>query len=93
MKQLQIAHLAKGKMFGNHNLENDFNIERKAGDNAESQEEEPYSIFTQNPAELFFIERLIFAQCIESADIHEYTKLKAELPNDKELRKKLIQAI
>ena len=90
VKQLQIAHLAKGKMFGDHNLENDFKIERKAGDNAECQEFEPYSIYTQNPAELFFIERLIFAQCIEPSDIHEYTKLKPELPGDQELRKKFI---
>ena len=93
MKQLQIAHLAKGKMFGDHNLENDFKIERRAGDNAECHEYEPYSIYTQNPAELFYIERLIFAQCIEPSDIHEYAKLKAELPNDKELRRKFIQAI
>ena len=80
-------------MFGDHSLENDFTIDRRAGDNAECHEREPYSIYTQNPAELFYIERLIFAQCIEPSDIKEYTKLKQEFPNDKDLRKKFIQAI
>ena len=80
-------------MFGDHNLESDFAIERKAGDNAECGEFEPYSIYTQNPAELFYIERLIFAQCIHPLDIMEYSKLKPELPGDQELRKKFIQAI
>ena len=80
-------------MFGDHNLENDFKIERRAGDSIECQEYEPYSIYTQNPAELFYIERLIFASCIHPDDIHEYTKLKHELPDDQELRKKFIQAI
>ena len=82
VKQLQITHLTKGKLFGDHNLENDFKIERRSGDSIECQEIEPYSIYTQNPAELFYIERLIFASCIHPDDIHEYTKLKQELPDD-----------
>ena len=56
-KQIQITHLAKGKLFGDYNLEADFDLERRPGEIAEVYEREPYSIVTFNPGKLIHIER------------------------------------
>lgn len=92
-KQLQIAHLNKGKVFGDHRLEEDFELERRPGEIAEVRQREPYSIIAFNPAEIIHIERQIYAQIIEIEDLAEYTRFKTELPADVVLRKKFLQGI
>lgn len=90
---MQISHFNKGKVFGDFELESDFNLERRPGEIAEVKQKEPYSIVTFNPAEIIHIERQIYAQLIEPEDLEEYAKFRTELPGDVELRKKLLQAV
>jgi len=49
---------------------------------------EPYSIITFSPAELYYVERHIFLECIGDSDYAEYMKAKTYFPPDTELRKK-----
>jgi len=77
-------------LFGDHKLQTDLELERRAGEIAVIQQREPYSIVTFNPAEILYIERQIFAHIIDSEDMAEYVKYRQELPPDTELRKKYL---
>ena len=73
-------------------IERDANaIERKPGEIGVCQEIEPYSVLTFHPGELFFIERQVFAACVDQDEIQKtYGKFRHQIPNDVELRKKFI---
>jgi hypothetical protein len=54
----------------------------------ESTQTEPYTVITQMPGEVYYIERHVFLECIGAEDAEDFVKCGPVIPDDPELRKK-----